>query len=319
MLKELKFVQGAVAKRDFVVEMTHFKIEGGFVQAYNGALALCSPINFDVDCIPQAAPLVKALGKCEETPVLRITERGKLFLSSGRYSGFIECIDEETLSIEPKGERVDFNGELLLAAIEKLLPFTGTDAYRLWTNGILLRGQSAFATNNVCLVEYWLGTEVPFLVNIPKPALHEMLRIGEPPTHAQVDKNSITFHYEDRRWIKSQLLDTGWPNLTAVLDQPSNPQPIDPLLFEGLQALSDSSDSEGRVYMVNGLLLTQPDPEAEKGSRYQLDDTTLNGLYKNKMLMLLDGVATHADFGRYPDPVLFFGDRLRGALIGMRM
>jgi hypothetical protein len=37
------------------------------------------------------------------------------------------------------------------------------------------------------------------------------------------------------------------------------------------------------------------------------------------MLKLLEGVATHADFTRYPNPTLFFGDRLRGAIIGMRM
>lgn len=319
MLKELKFVQGAVARRDFVPAMTHFKIQDGFVKAYNGTLALCSPINFGENCIPRADELVKAIDKCEDTPVLKMCDNGKLMVQSGRARSFVNCIDGETPHVEPAGQEVHFDGEVLLKAVEVLLPFVGDDAARPWTNGILLRDQSAFATNNVTLVEYWLGTPVPFVVNIPRMALREMLRIGEPPTHAQLDTNSLTLHYVDGRWIRTQLLQTGWPDLRKVLDQPNHPTPVSEELFKGLDTILPFADAAGRVYIKNGLLLTQPHPEVEDGAQYAVDDIGTEGLYQIKMLSLLKGVATHADFSRYPDPVLFFGDRLRGALIGMRM
>lgn len=317
MLKELKFVQGAVAKKDLVPGMTHFKIEDGFVRAYNGVLALCSPISFDINCTPKADQLVKVLSNCNDTVLLSMSPNGRLRVQSGPYRAFVECEDGETPHVEPKGDIVNFDGEVLLRAVTTLLPFIGNDASRPWTNGVLLKGGSAFATNNVCLIEYWLGTQVPFVVNIPSMAIREMMRVNEPPLHCQLDGNSLTLHYSDGRWIRTQLLETTWPDLTKILDVSSNPQPLDPRLFEALEALSNMTDKAGRVYMRDGVLQTH-NSDAESGASYELDGLGIEGTYQINMLRLLEGVATSADFTRYPDPTMFFGDMLRGAIIGMR-
>ena len=76
MLTSLKFVQGAVAKKDFLPALTHFVIENGTVRGYNGMLALCSPIPFDIACKPKAESLVKAIANCNETVTLSLTQRG---------------------------------------------------------------------------------------------------------------------------------------------------------------------------------------------------------------------------------------------------
>ncbi len=317
MLKELKFVQGAVARKDFLPAMTHFRIEGGTVRSFNGTLALCSPIPFDIDCTPKAEPLVRAIGHCEDTITLSMTEAGKLRVQSGGFRAYIETVEGATPHVEPAGELVQFDGEVLMKALKTVSPFIGNDASRPWTNGILLRDQSAFATNNVCLVEYWLGVDVPFVVNIPQAAIKEMLRIDEPPIHAQIDKNSVTFHYADERWIRTQLYETAWPDLRRVLDHTCSPVPVDPRLFAGLDMISSFADELGRVYIENGVLRTHE--HHDMGATYQADGLAMTGLYQIKMLSLLQGTATHADFGRYPEAALFYGDRLRGAIVGMRM
>lgn len=317
MLKELKFVQGAVAKKDLLPAMTHFRIENGTVRAYNGALALCSPIAVDLDCIPKAEPLVKAIGMCSDTITLSMTPGNKLRIVSGNFKAFIDCVDADTTHVEPAGEMVEFDGELLLKALKTLMPFVGDDASRPWTNGVLLRGQSAFATNNVTVVEYWLGTNIPFVVNIPRAALKEMLRVDEAPTHAQLEPSSMTFHYTDGRWIRTQLLVTTWPELTEILDKPSSAIPIDTRLFEGLETIKGFADGVGRVYIKDETLSTSPN--AGEGATYDVPGLAMEGLYQIQMLNLLKGVATHADFGLYPKPCLFFGDRLRGAIVGMAM
>lgn len=324
MLKELKFVQGAVAKKDLIPAMTHFRIENGFVRSYNGMMALCSPIDCDLDCIPLASQMVDAIGKCDETPVLSMARNGSLRIVSGPVKFYVDCVDGETAHVEPKGQEVFFDGEVLLAALKMLFPFTGEDASRPWTNGILLQKQSAFATNNVIVVEYWLGTDVPFVVNLPKEAVREMLRIDEPPTHAQIDTNSLTLHYTDGRWIRTQLLETSWPDLTKILDHPSDPIEIDERLFEGMKKLERAADELGRIYLLGDIMRTHlsPDDEdpndVEKGAEYNCAGMGIRGIYQMKMLKLLEGVATHADFSRYPNPTLFFGERLRGAIAGMR-
>jgi DNA polymerase III sliding clamp (beta) subunit (PCNA family) len=317
MLRELKFVQGAVAKKDLLPAMTHFRIEGGTVRAYNGVLALSSPLPFDIDCCPKAEPLVKAIASCHETVTLSMTPGGKLRIQSGKFRAFVPTLDGDTMHVEPAGEQIDFNGEAFLAACQILYPFIGNDASRPWTNGILLKDKSAFATNNVCLVEYWMGTDTPFVVNIPRAAIKEVLRVGEAPTHCQLEASSITFHYTDGRWIRSQLLETTWPDLTKILDKPHGAAPLPAELFEGLDVLRSSADGASRVYFKDGMLRTSLDDE--EGADFRVDGLAFEGCYPMAMLGLLRDVVTHADFTLYPDPCLFFGDRLRGAIIGMRM
>lgn len=318
MLTELKFVQGAVSRKDLIPGMTHFAIEKGHVRAYNGVLALSSPIAFDIDCKPKAKPLVDAITKCgDATPLLTLTPKGRLKLSCGNFYAFVDLLNESTPHVLPEGDEVQINGEVLLAAFKILEKFVGSDQSRPWNTGVLLRGQSAFATNNVALVEYWLGVDIPRAVNVPSIAIEEILRIDEPPTHAQIGTHSITFHFSGERWVRSQLLDINWPDLAPILDKPSTAIPIDPELFEGIQKLRPFADKAGRIYFKEGVISTSPEHD-EEGAAFRLENFPYDGIYQIDMLRLLDGTATHIDFTPFPRPCNFYGERLRGAIIGMR-
>lgn len=317
MLKQLKFVQGAVAKKDLLPAMTHFAIEGGHVRSYNGMLALSSPIPFDIDCKPKAGPLVQAIANCDETVTLSMTPAGKLRIQSGKFRAFVDCIDGDTPHVMPEGQHVDIDGEQLLTAFKSLAPFVGNDASRPWTNGILLRGQSAFATNNVCLVEYWIGSETPFTANIPMAAVKELIHINEAPTHAQLTDNSITFHFTDGRWVRSQLFSTEWPDLARVLNRPSNPIDLDQRIFEGLDVIKPFADKMGRVFFDGEAVKTHL--EEGVGATFEVPGFAVTGVYQIEMLKLLKDVVQKVDFTLYPDPCMFFGGRIRGAIVGMRL
>lgn len=312
----LKFVQGSVSKKDLIPGMTHFAIEKGTVRGYNGVIALSTPIPFDIDCKPKALQLVPAIAHCDEQVVISITEKGRLRIQSGTYRAFIDCVQEETPHVMPEGERMEFDGEALLKGLKVIDRFIGNDASRRWQTGVLLRGKSAYATCNVILVEYWLGAEVPVTVNIPEIAIKEMLRINLPPTYAQVDSQSITFHYTNGSWLRSQLLEINWPDLQPILDMPNNALPLDDSLFLGLEKLKPFCDKAGRVYFKNGVISTSTESDAE-GAAIEVPGFE-DGIYNIEMLNLLRGVATHIDFHGYPNPCTFYGDRLRGAIIGMR-
>lgn len=322
MLKQLKFVQGAVSKKDFLPAMTHFAIENKTVRAYNGALALCSPIALDFECKPKADKFVQAIANCPEdvTPVLSMTPAGRLSIKAGSFKAFVDCVTEESMHVLPEGERVDFDGAAVLKALEVISAFIGDDASRPWSNGVLLKGQSAYATNNVTVVEYWLGADFPQTVNVPRVCIREMLRIGEPPTHAQLTNNSITFHYSDKRWVRSQLLDVKWPDIAKILDVQSNATPIEPLLFQALDVVKPFADSFGRVWLRDSKVSTVPkEGEGEQHSEFEIPGMPYAGIFAIGMLKLLEGVATTIDLTTYPQPCMFFGERLRGAIIGMRV
>lgn len=319
MLTELKFVAGAVSRKDLVPAMSHFVIQNGFARSYNGSLALCAPVPFGLDCKPKAVPLIAAIDKCTETIQLSMTAAGKLRIISGDFKAYIDCIEEDTFHVQPEGEVIEFDGKVVMEAFKVLEPFIGNDASRQFCNGILLKGRSAFATNNVVAIEHWLGSKIPFEVNVPQVAITEMLRIGEAPTHAQLDKNSISFHYADKRWIRSQLLDLGWPPIETLFDTERDPTPIHPELFAALDSLRPFTDKLGRVYISKERIHTSIDDTAEEGASFELAGINWAGIYQIDMLKLLDGVALTADFTQYPAPSIFYGDKVRGAIVGLAL
>ena len=316
MLSSLKFCAGSVAKKDFVIDLKHFAITDGFIRGFNGTLALGTPIPFDINCHPNAEQLIKAVSKCNDTIQLSLTKAGRLSVKSGVFKAFIDCIQGETNHVDPEGEFVEFDGELLLKGIQACAPFIGSDASRPWANGLLIKGQSIFATNNVMLVEYWIGSEFPITINVPKAAVREMQRINEPPINAQITTNSVTFHYSGDRWLRTQLYNTEWPNLSKVLDRPSVQMPIDERLFEGLESVKSFTDKMGTIFLFPDELRTHADEQ--EGAGFALDGFGFEGKYNIDMLNLLKDTAISIDWSTYPGPCMFQGDRIRGAIIGMR-
>lgn len=316
MLAELKFVQGAVARKELIPTLTHFRIENGCVRSFNGTLALCSPIQFDIDCTPKAIPFVKAIQNCTETVTMAMTKAGRLSVKSGSFSAFIDCVEEETPHVEPEGEFFEIDGESFLKALKTIHTVIGNDASRPWTNGVLLYGQSAFATNNIVLAEYWIGGKFPVTCNIPKSAVKEILRINEPPVKIQATENSISFHYNDGRWIRTSLLDLDWPDLTKILNVETNLKPINNKIFEGLEIIKPFADKMGRVYFHKNYIKTSM--EDNDGASFDIEEE-MEGVYQIEMLSLLKNIANKADFTLYPKPVIFHGENVRGAIIGMRV
>ena len=317
MLSELKFVQGGVARKEIIPTLTHFRIENGTVRSFNGTLALSSPIKLDLDCTPKAEPFYKAIQNCKETVTMSMTASGRLGIKSGAFKAFIECVEEETPHVIPEGQEFEIDGEALLAALKVISPFIGDDASRPWSNGVLLKEQSAFATNNISLIEYWIGSTFPIVCNVPKIAIREMVRINEPPLRAQVDEHSISFHYPDGKWIRTALLDIDWPDLNKVLGVTVNATAIDERIFDALEAIKPFVDKQERVYITPGLMGTTM--INGEGASYEIPEFPHEGVYQLKTLNLLKGIATSIDFTCYPKPCIFYGERLRGAIIGMRV
>ncbi len=316
MLDALKFVQGAVARKDFVPALTHFKIEKGTIKGYNGSLALSSPIDLDLDVTPNAASFAKAIKTCSETVAMHVTPADRLAIISGKFKAFIPCTTEGFPDIEPEGDLIEIDGKLL-DTLKALNPFIGQDASRPWALGVLFKGCSAFATNNIIIIERWLGYQFPVEINIPAAAIKELLRIGKEPISIQVAPNSITFHFEGDRWLKSQVSTLAWPDLSPILERESDQVEIYPGLFEAVESLLPFMVDEERLHMLGGILATAP--TIEEGASIEVPGLPETGCFNGKQMLKLNGVITTIDFLQYPAPCLFFGDNIRGAIVGMRV
>ena len=316
MLNALKFVKGSVSSKDILPALTHFVIEQGTVRGYNGIIALCSPIPFGLSCKPRAEPLVKAIANCTETVQLTLTATGRLSIHSGKFRAYVDCIEGETPHVKAEGTEIQINGQAILDAFKRLQNFIGTDASRPWCEGVLLDQKSAFATNNIILVEYWLGCDIPVPICVPKMAIKEMVRINEPPVSALLKDNSITFLYEGGRWIRSQLLDTSWPDIRKILDIPCNPQTVDVNIFEGLQIIKPFADKGNKVFF-NDTVMSTHEIEGE-GAQYNIVSLMPESSFTIDMLQLLEGTAKQVDWTTYPKPCPFFGDKIRGVIVGLK-
>jgi DNA polymerase III sliding clamp (beta) subunit (PCNA family) len=316
MLKALKFAQGAVATKDFVPELMHYRIENGTIRSYNGMLGLCCPINLDLNVSPKAIPFAKAIQTCKDVVQLHITPAGKLAVKSGKFKAFIDCIQEAFPDTPLEGTEIPLSGSLL-GVLKTLAPFIAEDASRPWARGILFKGQSAFATNNIILIEHWLGEVFPVDINIPRAAVMELIRIGEEPERVQVTTNSAVFHYSGDRWLRTQTYATDWPDLSRILGQPSEQIPIPPNLFEIVTDLAPFVDELGRIFFKDGIVSTA---QAEGvGANFELPELQAEGCYHFKQLLLLEPIVKTIGFQSYPAPCLFMGDKVRGAIIGMRV
>lgn len=315
MLDSLRFVMGAVAKKDFVPSLVHFSIEGGRVRGFNGMLGLCCPIDMNLTVSPKATQFVKAIQTCKETIQLHVTPAGRLAVKSGTFRVFVDCTEETYPMVEPEGAEIVPQGPIM-AVLKKLAPFIAEDASRPWARGILLRGNSAFATNNIVVIEHWMATPFPTEINIPKMAVTELLRIGEEPTSLQVSELNATFHFSGGRWLRTQTYSTKWPDLSRVLDVESVQLPVPEGLWQAVEDLAPFVDDLGRLHLAPGTISTgQTDGS---GASVDLPALGVTGCFNAHQLSLLKGVVDTIALDGYPKPCLFYGDGVRGAIVGMR-
>ena len=316
MLTPLKFVQGAVAKKDFVPALNHFRIEGGLVKGYNGMIALCAPIDLDLAITPKALPFIKAIQTCNDTISLHVTDKGRLSIKSGAFKAFVDCIQEDYPKVEPEGETIELDGKFL-RAVKILAPFIAEDASRPWARGILFRGQSAYATNNVVIAEHWLGSNFPVTVNVPKQAVAELLRIDEEPTHLQITESSVTFHFAGNRWLRTQTYSLDWPDMARVMDTPSNPASFPEGMFDAIETLVPFVEELPAIHFMPDGSVTTSKHEGT-GAAVQLPFFGAVGTFNIHQFLLLNGVATQIDLTTYPRPCIFYGNHIRGAIVGLK-
>lgn len=323
MLDSLRFVATAVARKDYVPELTHFKITNGRVTGFNGVIALSSDIDVDLDIYPNASKLLAAIRACPGTIALNMTPAGKLAVRSEKFKSFVDCLPEDTgMFIEPDGEEVDL-GPNFLPGLKALAPAMGIDASRPWAMGIRVQRRSMFATNNVMLAEYWHDTEVPVTVVIPAVAVNEILRINEAPSKVQVTDHSISFWFGPTRWLRSSLVETeGWPTdkMDAILSASTGEQlPFPDGFFDNVEKLKPFLNDSGTIFMTPTRISTSKDEGEGTSIEMELSSLTDMQAYHYKQLALLGELATKIDWTAYPRPCMFTGERLRGALVGQRV
>lgn len=321
MLKELKFVSGSVGKSKNDASLAHFIIKDGRVKSFNGVIAMSCPLPTALDVQPDATQLIKAVGNCKAAVDLTVTPAGKLRVKSGAFRAFVNCYDTIIPAPDPEGLPTEIDGKQLMEALKLLAPFMGADSEHAWSNGIFFKGKSAYASNNVCLVEAWIGSVFPLPANVPSAAVKELLRIGEAPTLIQQSTRSVTFHFEGGRWLRTQLRQQEFPEsfLEMFKSRELKLQSVPGEMWGAVEALAPFVDDLQRIFFKDGQAFTHAD--SETGAAFAVPGLPPCAFNIN-MLKLLRPVATKIDFNVYPKSGYFQGVKdgvkIRGLIAPMR-
>ena len=320
MLNQLKFAQGAVKKNTISPELEYYQIKGGRVIGYNGYIALSAPIDLDIEAKPKADLFYKALDACGESISIAMTAAGRLHIRSGKFSAFVPCIDKEVYEASPQGDMYECPPGMA-QAFKKMLPFISEDASRPWAMGLLVDRGCLTATNNIVVIQEWVGHTLPTF-NCPRFAVTEIARVGKDPVTVQVAKDSVTFHYADGSWLRTQLLAAEWPidKLNEIMSAETAPIAVPTDFFDGISKIAPfvSEGHHNGVYFKDGGLATAGEGSQE-GATIQIDGLPDGPVFNIKALRMLEDVVEKIDFTLYPRPCIFFGKNIRGAIMGMQV
>ena len=239
------------------------------------------------------------------------------------FRALIPCTVEPFPELPVTGTLIALDGSRpMLPTLKTLEPFISEDASRPWSRGILFAGGCAFATNNVVLLQMYLGYEFPAVINLPHATVNELLRIGEEPTAMQVDDRSVTFFYSGDRRMTSLVYDLGWPDAERLLLTPFNPAPTPAGLWAALEQVAPFTGDMRRVYLRPGLVTTSDVSEYAEAS-VDLPSIVHPGCFNVDYLMSLKNIVREIDLSAHPKACLFDGASkdglpIRGAIIGMR-
>ena len=317
MIETIKFVRAALSKQDAQPELRCFRIRNRTLTASNGALTIQAPVPIDLSCCPLGEQFFRAISACEKTVSLHL-DAGNLIVKSGRFKSSVSCFDETKFpDLIPTGPILPIRSPIL-PILKKLLPFVSNDETRPWACGILFSNNSAFATNNVSIVEHWVPVSFPAICNIPIEAIKELVRLNLEPHSIQLEAQRVTFHLTENRWVSSLLSVRGWPDLTRIFSEMENfkgpfmsGKPLKDFLAD-CETLTPFAETRlPRVRFSPGKLSTINDKQAE--TCIDSPDAPPNGIFTPSQLSSLTGV-DRIGWDSYPSPVPFYGENFRGVL-----
>lgn len=315
MRDALTFVRGAVADKDLLPVLTHFHIEAGTIQGFDGRMVMEAPFPPTGTFTVPADRFLKAVDACGGDPAIEHRGTGdKVLIKKGPFRALLASMAGFPRATLPTPYGTPAPG--LIAALTLLRPFVSTDASRLWSLGILVDGKGfAWATNNVILARVqldWAGMEV----NIPVYAVDEIIRVGQLPEMVGVDtERHLDVFWSGNRKLRASTLTAQWPDVSGIMREATDPVEIPADLFKACETVAGLAPNS----KFPTLVLSSDAVATEDGEHSASMDVPpgITGRFDWRMLKLVLAAATHwqqLDGGL----VAWKGEHIDGVFVGMR-
>ncbi len=307
MRQALEFVSKAVGK---TAPSSFIALTPSGLLAWDGELAAGHPFVAGVECQPSFHKLFAAVKHNEGAFSLSVNSSGKLVYKAGKVRATIDCLSGVTHFPALEGTPSAIDGARFVHALKEVLPFAAAkDNARHYLHAVKAAAGVLYATDGrVAVMTKERFSGVPDCV-LPLTAVHALVHDKKVPTHCFSDPNNafVCFGYEDGAWLRTQLYQDEWPNVSHVIEKAGG------IAEEVSQEAREALTKLLQMGAKDRVLLTHEGCEAEG---FFVGGVAGKGAYSLTTLRNVLNAADVFAWGSYPSPAFFEGPLLKGVVVG---
>lgn len=185
--------------------LAHVMIQRGRMQSGNGSYAVEAETDLPDGCVHgQKLTAVYA-------PDSVVTCDGSVMtIKNGKSRTRLPCLPTSNYPLLDPDPQTHESAPGLTAVLQRLHPFVATGANKPWATSICLDGDHGYATNSFVMARAALPVHFAAPVNLPAVVVPALAALGD-PVGVGIGHASVTFHFADGAWLRTGLIDGGWP------------------------------------------------------------------------------------------------------------
>lgn len=317
LLASLEFI--SLIKKD---QDTSALFRSGQLVATDGVVTVGIPVNTDLTACPHLEKTVAALKICGRSFDITQLPEGAISIKGGSFRARIPCVPIElapAAAIQPDPAQYAIDSRFT-AALSGVARIATENATRLVETTILCRNGTVVASDGKILLEIFHGIQFPEII-LPKHAASLLAKTKKEPKLFGVGYNqdgkisSITFHFDDNSWLKSQLYTDNWPDIDRILA--ANDFTLEALSHDFFEACANISKfvEDGKPICLNKTTLQTRD---ETVTQVLKTATTITAMFNPDYIKFLSNYVNKIGYSERALALYFYGETARAALMIMR-
>lgn len=326
MKTAIDWLKGIISGKGLVLTMSCYKLGTKAIMATDGNIIASYPWPYvGPETLIPSKELEQILSVITEEPKFT-HEQNRIKIQSGTFKANLPLFSADQWGYPGINEKSwQPIPPTLLEAMIILRPFLSLNAMQPWATCIYLKGEFAYATNNIICIGYsckglHLGHDETIL--IPLGAIDFILKhLDTRVIGWQHEENYLALKWESGAWMRTQLVSRKFPKTGTELVHEawdSNPtQKITPEFRSITERFSTFGESSIKIYK-DKVVIEQPLQGAiiEESSRCEISSQKDHTIWAVEQLRLMTQVATHWQPSDWPKPCYFKGEKIAGVIAG---
>lgn len=319
LLASLEFI--SLIKKD---SDTSALFRGGQLVATDNVVTVGIPVSTDLNACPHLEKTVAALRICGQSFDITQLPEGAIAIKGGSFRARIPCISADLAPAAPimPDQGMYAIDSRFTAALSGVAAIATENATRLVETTILCRNGTVVASDGKIILEIYHGIAFPQII-LPKHAATLLAKTKKEPKLFGVGYNqeqqisSITFHFEDGSWLKSQLYTQGWPDIDRVLA--ANDFVIEALSSDFFDACANIGTfaEDGKAILLDKTTI-KTSGDTEGASQVLGTAMSITAAFNPTYIKFLSNYVDKIGYSERARALFFFGDTARAALMTMR-